>query len=309
MNILKGHTSTYCNTLLIFYQICYTIGRENPLIYILLWDPLPPLTRILGQQYLFDHHCRFNNCFLSENRSYFNSITEFDVILFNSLQIFVYVELPIPEARSANQIYIYTGYEPPSMYPVLKFYDSFFNYTFTYKLDSDLVWRFFVVRNRTNNIVMAPRENVKWMNFNDMEEINEELKEKLRNKNKNEAAAWLVSHCNTTSKREEFIEKLKACLGKYNLSVGVKGRCVEPNPETPPCNSWNEFCNSWIQSHYFYLAFENSFNEDYVTEKVLTATKNFAIPIVFGDPNYSRFVLLYNLAIHAWQQCHLCPML
>ncbi|XP_026326219.1 alpha-(1,3)-fucosyltransferase C-like isoform X2 [Hyposmocoma kahamanoa] len=38
------------------------------------------------------------------------------------------------------------------------------------------------------------------------------------------------------------------------------------------------------------MAYENSIIEDYVTEKVLYGYENFAVPIVYGGANYSRFL-------------------
>lgn len=54
----------------------------------------------------------------------------------------------------------------------------------------------------------------------------------------------------------------------------------------------SEHCYALIESdYYFYLAFENSFCEDYVTEKILTATQHYAVPVVYGGANYSRYVI------------------
>lgn len=37
--------------------------------------------------------------------------------------------------------------------------------------------------------------------------------------------------------------------------------------------------------YYFYFSIENSFSEDYVTEKLLHALKHYAIPVVYGGAN------------------------
>ncbi|XP_026313951.1 alpha-(1,3)-fucosyltransferase C-like [Hyposmocoma kahamanoa] len=185
------------------------------------------------------------------------------------------------------------------MYSISAVYDGFFNYTFAYKLDSDVPWRFFVVRNKTDNKVIVPKNDVKWMDVSDMEPIGEEIKRKLQSKN--QAAIWLVSHCHTVNNREDFVVKLVTELESYNLSIMTTGsqRCVYPYEEITPCSYWNtpngthskEICHKWISStHYFYLAFENAMCEDYVTEKILIATKNFAVPIVFGGADYTKFL-------------------
>nr|XP_037877562.1 alpha-(1,3)-fucosyltransferase C-like [Bombyx mori] len=44
------------------------------------------------------------------------------------------------------------------------------------------------------------------------------------------------------------------------------------------------------EKYYFYLSFENSFGEDYVTEKLLHALEFDAVPVVYGGANYTRFM-------------------
>lgn len=276
------------------------IGSERPLIYILLWDQVPVFENTPGQQYFINQNCSYQNCFLTVNRSLFHNVTDFEVILFNVFQVSVNPpRLVIPDVRSPEQKYILMSSEPPTMYPVSPLFNGFFNYTFTYKLDSDITWRFFVVRNKTDNKVITPKKDVQWMDINDMEPISADIKRKLKNKSR--LVVWLVSHCETPNKREDYVNRLRNYLvDLYNISIDITGRwrCVDPyQNEVSPCNYWHkthgnysqEVCHRWISdNHYFYLAFENSICEDYVTEKILTATKNFAIPVVLGGANYSR---------------------
>ncbi|XP_026315232.1 alpha-(1,3)-fucosyltransferase C-like [Hyposmocoma kahamanoa] len=195
-------------------------------------------------------------------------------------------EAILPSKRLAHQKYIFMSNEPAAMYRLASHYNGYFNYTFTYKLDSDITWRFFVVRNKKGDIV-APKVDVKWIDVNDMEPISDDIKRKLQTKNK--AAAWHVSHCHTPSRREEFVEKLIPELSRYNLNIDITGFCGDRY-----CQLWGEECHVAIETdYYFYLAFENSMCDDYVTEKILTATQHYSIPIVFGGANYSRFDFPY----------------
>lgn len=276
---------------MVFFLFLYVIGRENDtLIYILIWDAAyvtPMFDKNPGRQYFIDKNCSYQNCFVTDNRSLFTSVMYYDVILFNSV-ILEQPGLELPSARSTDQKYIFMSTEPVAMYPISKKYNGFFNFTFTYKLDSDATWRFFVVRSKIGKKVVAPKEDVNWIDINDMEPIRDDIKRKLQSKNK--AAAWYASHCSTISKREDLVLKLRTALGRYGLSLDIYGLCGWP--DTPPCEYWNESCHVPIEkNHYFYLAFENSMCEDYVTEKILTATDHFAIPIVLGGANYSRFAI------------------
>lgn len=287
------------NEALLLYQFICILGiqcedlRNNELIYILIWeDPhlAPMLENNSGRQYFIKQNCSFRNCFLTENRSLLNDVALFDVILFHSVTLEQSRLTILPSSRSIDQKYILMSNEPAVMYPIPSHYNGFFNYTFTYKLNSDTTWRFFVVRNKNGEII-APKIDVKWREVNDMEPISEEIKRKLQTKNK--AAAWFVSHCPTTSQRENFALNLISDLKRYNLTVDVIGHCGNLY-----CKQWDEDCHTMVKTdYYFYLAFENSMCEDYVTEKILTATKHFAVPIVYGGANYSRCVFLFYLII------------
>lgn len=304
MNVAGGR-HIFCSTVLLIFYFYITESEDN-LIYILSWHKIGAFGARIGQSYFVKRNCSFQNCFFTYDRYYFSNMSDFHVVMFNVFNMGFKdpgkLSSPI---RSPEQKYIFVAREPPTMYPMLPKYDGFFNYTFTYKLDSDIPWRSLAVKNKTDNKVIAPNIDVKWMDVNDMEPISEEIKNKLENKNI--AAAWLVSHCDTYSKREDFVAKLIIELQHYNLSINTTGsmKCVDSyDKPSSPCAYWNkadgtyshEICYQWISAnHYFYLAFENSLCEDYVTEKILTATKNYAIPIVFGGANYSKFVSLNDV--------------
>lgn len=270
--------------LILFYSIVFEIGSNtDKLIHILIWDQphfTPMLNNYPGQKYFIYQNCSFQNCFLTSNRSIFSNVTSFDAILFNVIALKP-SEAILPSNRSTDQIYIFMSNEPASMYHVSSHYNGVFNYTFTYKLDSDTTWRFYVVRNKKGKVI-APKLNAKWMDINDMEPIGEEIIRRLQTKNK--AAAWHVSHCHTPSRREEFVDKLITELAKYKLSVDITGNCGDLH-----CQAWTEECHTAIETdYYFYLAFENSMCVDYVSEKILTATQHYSVPIVLGGADYSR---------------------
>lgn len=259
--------------------------KNKSFIYILTWSEsylTPELDREQGLLYFINRNCTFQNCFVTSNGSYFSDVRDFDVILFNSMTLDY--NLTLPSVRTEEQKYVFMSDESPAMYPTPKRYDGFFNLTWTYKLDSDATWKFYVVRNKDGDVIAPTKKNLKWINPRDMKPISDEIKSKLQNKNK--AAAWFVSHCESPSKREELVENLNNELGKYNLHVDIFGRCGEDTL----CNRFQgNKCYSRIEpEYYFYLSLENSMCDDYVTEKILTATKHYAVPIVNGGADYSR---------------------
>ena len=73
--------------------------------------------------------------------------------------------------------------------------------------------------------------------------------------------AWMVSHCNTSSHRDEYVAELR----KY-IQLDVYGKC-KATKSCPRNNlSWisEPECYEMIGRKYkFYLSFENSFCQDY----------------------------------------------
>ncbi|KAB7500494.1 hypothetical protein Anas_12378, partial [Armadillidium nasatum] len=79
-------------------------------------------------------------------------------------------------------------------------------------------------------------------------------------KTKNKLVSWLVSNCNTPSKRGEYVRELQ----KF-IPVDVYGRC---GPLKCGQKKQEARCYKKIEKEYkFYLSFENNFCKDYVTEK------------------------------------------
>ncbi|KAJ8729960.1 hypothetical protein PYW07_016998 [Mythimna separata] len=154
--------------------------------------------------------------------------------------------------------------------------------TWTYKLDSDVFNGYFVIKDKEGDII-GPKEVMHWLKLEEMKPINHKLKEKLNSKKA--AAAWFVSNCSPRSGRNTVAKKIKQELSEYNMTLDVFGECAENKcPHNETC--WKKLENDY----YFYLSFENSINDDYVTEKLLNALQHYTVPIVYGGANYTRFM-------------------
>ena len=112
------------------------------------------------------------------------------------------------------------------------------------------------------------------------------------------SVAWIVSRCRSDSKREDFVTELQ----KY-IDVDVYGRCG-----TLRCTRGNasNSCQAKMKDYHFYLAFENSFCPDYVTEKlykVLAMEDRPPIPVVLGTLSVTTTVFGYSstLFICRWR--------
>lgn len=266
----------------------YTVTSEHEkkpdLIYILLWSTSSladqPFKYWLDRSKSFiSNNCTYQNCYIVKNRDYFQDVTDYDAILFNAAKL----GNDFPIARSDNQLYVFVAMEPAT-YALVSSEDHnwVFNYTWTYRLDSDIIYPYFLTRNRRGEVV-GPKIDAHWRNITEMEPIDEYITEKLRNKSY--AVAWFVTNCLDKNNRLIHGHALNEALGKYNLSVDIFGACG------------NKFCakDQYQQclelvekKYYFYLAYENSHCEDYVTEKLMTALDHYAVPVVLGGANYSR---------------------
>ncbi|VDM93178.1 unnamed protein product, partial [Onchocerca ochengi] len=103
--------------------------------------------------------------------------------------------------------------------------------------------------------------------------------------NKTKPIAWFVSNCKTESQREVYVNYLK----KY-LTVDIFGICGDFY-----C-AYNATCEKQLDTvYYFYLAFENSICDDYITEKLWKhGYGHDIIPIVLKRSIVERYVPPYS---------------
>ena len=119
--------------------------------------------------------------------------------------------------------------------------------------------------------------------------------EKLRANNakrKKGLVSWFVSHCNTQNGREHFAMELK----KY-INVRIYGGCKQFGDRNVCSNKMaDRNCDDARQvmnSHKFYLAFENTNCVDYVTEKVykILETGMSTVPIIMSGVSNLKTIL------------------
>ena len=91
------------------------------------------------------------------------------------------------------------------------------------------------------------------------------------------------SHCDPD--RITFTQKLR----KY-VSLDVYGGCSKQfKPQTPDCPRNSKKCDEYQQQYKFFLAIENSFCIDYITEKYwLNGLAAGLVPVVLGYGDYTN---------------------
>ncbi|XP_075979609.1 alpha-(1,3)-fucosyltransferase C-like [Anticarsia gemmatalis] len=279
-------------TLYIFVKLLFWYSDNLLLKDQLTSDARPIYILVLNRGHFVDKHRRdlifsrsqrkIDNCIFTYDRKLFDDYSQFDAIIFGeNVLLQTNVTRIKLNHRSESQIYIFSTLESASNYPACEiWHDNFFNWTFTYRLDSDVIWRYFTVRDMIGQVI-APSIHVKWMDISNTT-ISPEIKAILHNKKK--AAAWLVTHCEADSLRDEYVSKLQEHLFHYSLEIDIYGGCSDKKCPEDDCE------RMLSRDYYFYIAFENSFSNDYVTEKVLHGYDNYVVPIVYGAANYNRFL-------------------
>ncbi|KAG4067381.1 hypothetical protein HA402_015817 [Bradysia odoriphaga] len=181
----------------------------------------------------------------------------------------------LPTMKVPNQKWVVYNIESPIVnrkYDAYSFYKKIshqFDIAMTYRLDADIPIPYGSVERRVNSTEVTGEINFK---------------------EKSKMIAWFVSNCNSLSKREIVVKKMRRLI-----PIDVYGHCGSLKcPIVDERTYKNESCYEMLSKSYkFYLAFENSICVDYVTEKLYNILNYDIIPIVYGGANYSN-LLPYN---------------
>ncbi|NXP78626.1 FUT3 fucosyltransferase, partial [Ramphastos sulfuratus] len=157
--------------------------------------------------------------------------------------------------RLQSQRWIWFNLESPSHSPNLGAMNNLFNLTMSYRKDSD---------------IFTP--------YGELQLLGEPQPLSIPPKTK--LVAWVVSNWVESSRRVRYYKELK-----NHIEVDIYGRYHLPLPR--------DKLLSTLAQYKFYLAFENSQHEDYITEKLWrNALSSGTVPVVLGPSrqNYERFL-------------------
>ncbi|CAN7995086.1 unnamed protein product, partial [Ixodes hexagonus] len=169
----------------------------------------------------------------------------------------------LPARRARAQKWVYWSLEPPPhcYHNSLAYLNDTFNWTMSYRYDSDIVEAYGRLTRRNTLLDHSAQSLEKvW-------------------KMKTKMAVWAVTNCQTTGKREDYVEELQKHIG-----VDVYGLCGTHNCDRDHLYTCHQM---FERKHFFWLAFENSLCKDYITEKFYGTLSFNLIPVVFGSANYS----------------------
>ncbi|KFP92532.1 Alpha-(1,3)-fucosyltransferase 7 [Apaloderma vittatum] len=154
-----------------------------------------------------------------------------------------------------GQNWVWVSLESPSNTKALAGWNQTFNWVMTYRRDSDIFIPYGkLVPNRSATVNIPTKTNL---------------------------VSWVISNYRRTQKRAEVYKN----LSKY-LHVNIYGKANKK----PLCK---DCLLPTTSKSKFYLAFENSIHQDYITEKLWrNSLMAGTVPVVLGPPraNYEQFV-------------------
>ncbi|CAF1396090.1 unnamed protein product [Rotaria sordida] len=186
-----------------------------------------------------------------------------DAIIFHAYDIQYYQgRVPNRSETKKNSIWILWSDEPPSMVDYTLFQDYKFNWTISYKLNSEISIGSYGLFSK-RKITLSNTDFNRWID----EQFNERSK----------GALWFVSNCHS-KQRLEYYYNLKH---QKLISVEGYGRCVDYYP-MHFCRAGSQCERDYMSKFKFYLSFESITCRDYITEKFFKAFYHGLIPIVYG---------------------------
>ena len=246
-----------------FHDVQETPGIKNILIYTNLFgkSEWPNLRAEDGDTYLKKFGCPVTNCHL-EYRKEENQLQNADIVVFHERDMPDMLTLKhlSDNERPKSQLWVYfTGESPANALVDISLYDDIFDWTMTYKHTSD-IWvpyaRSYTTKKRKY------KENIDYA------------------KGKTKLVAWIVSQCGKL--RDSVAHELD-----HILPVHVAGQCSSSFPNRFNCE--DHFCENQLRNFKFYLAFENSHCEEYVTEKYWQKSiRSGVVPVVLGGGPYNN---------------------
>jgi len=183
--------------------------------------------------------------------------------------------------RHPKQRFVFALWESPAHTPNLQSYNQFFNWTMTYRFESDIITSYYsgnaYIHTSSQFYQIMLRENsTKKLNLK-IQKIDHRPSDEILKMKKLGTAAALISNCGGSSNRLTFIKELT----RY-MDVKVYGRCGEGCPS-------NKNCREFIaENYYFILSFENSLCSEYTSKSL------FLIEIKF----FNFFFQLKNFLLH-----------
>ncbi|XP_055585700.1 alpha-(1,3)-fucosyltransferase C-like [Uranotaenia lowii] len=235
----------------------------------------------VGPSFFQKLKCPVTECVVTRNRYFLNQITDYDAIILHvDDNMSESLQHMLPEHRVPSQIYIKANRQSPAkIKKVLGRMKNLFNWTMSFRLDSEVLWNFGnVVDINSGNIVGPVRHMLhQWRSWN-RSYFDDSFMQLVQRKRK--MAVQLNADCSKDSLEKKLIRQIK-----MYIAVDQYGDCAEKK-----CSNTSD-CTRLLNDDYkFFLAFERALCKDYISEDLYTALRNNIIPVVFGAAEYWKFI-------------------
>ena len=242
-------------------------NQETPLI--LFWTLYFSHDFLQWSKLNGDLVCPNVSCRLTTDRTGFNSS---HAVIFHLRDL---NPSDLPNIKWKNQKFILFNQESPeytrNVRVAFDLFQDNVDWTMSYRKGSDIHVPYGRIVAKTKNDLKFHKADLIW-------------------KKKSRSIAWMASHCGVSSNRDS----LAALISRY-IPVDIYGDCGSYScPRLTGTSVSSDGCYEMIENNYkFYLSFENSLCQDYITEKVFKILQYNIIPIVYGGGNYQS-ILPYN---------------
>ena len=225
--------------------------------------------------------CAASNCYVYRMSEESNStISDADALVFQGNKM----PKQLPSRRDYNKVFVFLNNEPPLYIQKTdlskEMFVNYFNWTMTYRTDSDIPFLYGAIVHKDAHFedYLNDKERNKRNELHLKKDLNKNYSAIYRAKDKN--VFWIVSHCGTKSKREVYAMKMRE-----HIDIDQFGRCNENKI------GHQTYFSTEMWTHYkFYLAFENTYCVDYLTEKVYNWFETDVVLVVRGGSDYTKFL-------------------
>jgi hypothetical protein len=225
----------------------------------------PPITAHQCRRFGLDY-----DCVVRESRAdilHPDSLLGADVVLFDGTNTRVWGTGIYPPYKCADQLWTMFEFRPAAVYPFLR--------------DASYLAHFDVTAGYSRNWTL-------WMpDYAPTPDFFTKLVPPEQKRNHNPVMV-MISQCDTPNKRILYVEQLAEHIG-----VDSYGKCLR-NAEWPAellAQHGNKYAQKAVimRRYRFYLAFENSNEPDYVSEKIYNALAEGVVPVYMGAPNVALY--------------------
>lgn len=210
--------------------------------------------------------CPHYHCTLTYDKKEFKKA---DAVIFHAQDMVSRSELnALQISRTANQRWIFFPTESPQNVPGSHVINGLFNWTLSYRKDSDIFRPYGYFYPRTSERTRNEKEA--FLEFLESKDL---------------LVVWLSSHSGLM--RDKYVRRLRTLIkifvyGKTGAQVGgTSGKCLKDSPD----------CKKHLKRFKFLLAFENSFCTDYITEKYWFCLEMGIVPVVMGGGEYDKIAI------------------